>query len=359
MSVGQGSMEAWQKSLRRAIQSDVRGVDAEALVVGGARVAVLRTMLEPVEADELPANAGRQQPLASRPGRRDVGPVDEGDAVAGGEPLQVGDVLDQLLVSLAAEPEDGHVLERAVRFLPERPGDVGVDLAGLWRLVIDEDEPDRRLGRAETDPGHDLRPGLVERRLRPVGADDEVLLGVELAPRRSLVEEPEGRQVDPQAASGSHGRGKSPRAQADLPSRGLGLDAGVVGLADGHAARERVVGLDTGRSRNRSGRTWSAGRTWAARGTRPGPCRPGGTRPSRGRPCRGCWRSRLPACRRRTSPSASRPGSSPCRRGASPPRRVRPGPRATARPATRGKRPGRRPIRTMTARRLVSTRERS
>ena len=94
--------------------------------------------------------------LASGPGCSQVSPVDERDAETHRQSLQVGDVFNQLLVPFPAKSKDRHILERLVRLSFKWPGDVGVNLAGLGILMVDEHKPDRRLDCAEANPRHHL-----------------------------------------------------------------------------------------------------------------------------------------------------------------------------------------------------------
>src|SRR5262249_49906780 len=100
----------------------------------------------------------------------------------------------------------------------------------------------RRLASANTDPRNNLRPGLVERRPRCIGANDKVLCRIELATGRSFIQKPISGQVDALERERRMVSVEIPRAGGFLIDR-FRLDPDMAGLLQRHPADKRIVVL--------------------------------------------------------------------------------------------------------------------
>jgi len=138
----------------------------------------------------------RQEPLGGR--RRILGPVDEGNTEPGGQTLEVGDVLDELLVSFRPNPktvmswnETVFLLARTARKRRSPPRRAQV----FWWLI--------RISATgvSTAPKHTqgttCDQGSVNELLSHQGEMDEILIRVELAARCAFVQKPIRRDIDP------------------------------------------------------------------------------------------------------------------------------------------------------------------
>ena len=125
-------------------------------------------------------------------------------------------MLDQLAIALAAEAKDGHLPEQAVLFLDEWPGDIGVRLVGFYRLlVVDQDEGPTGVSDAlKQGQGTSCDQALLRVIFWPSGRMTKSLAASNAALRRSLIEEPEGREgADFATALTWRGRDKSPNGK--------------------------------------------------------------------------------------------------------------------------------------------------